>query len=276
MSKPTRMPKPTRTTRRGFVVPAIACAALVAGLSGCADSEAPAASDGKKSPAAEKKAFDGQQPDQIADKAVASTKKAGSVRITAEASDGTRKSTADFAVDTKGNCQGTNTTQDAKAEMLRVDGSTFIKGNEQYWAAAVKQQGGGAKEQKATAAYKDKWVKLPPAEAKALQGGCDKDAVIALLDRDKTERQGMTRGQDTQVDGKQAAVLQKKSAQGGSITMYVAAEGEPYILKVEEKGGKVPATTTFSDYDKPVEAKAPPAGEIVDPQKEKGAAAASS
>ncbi|GHD04483.1 lipoprotein [Streptomyces finlayi] len=259
-----------------FVVSAVACAALATGVSGCGKADAPGSSGSPDKKAAEKKTFDGQSPDQIADKSVTATKKADSVRIRTEAAAEGRSATSDYVVDTKGNCAGTNTQQDAEAEMRRVDSVTYLKGNQQYWEALLKQQGAGAKGEKAASAFKDKWVKLPPADAKAAQAGCDKDAVIALFDRDKSERKGMTRAKDTQVDGKNSAVLQKRTAGGETITMYVAAEGEPYILKVEQKGGKAPITTTFSDYGKPVDAKAPPAGEVVDPQKQqKGGAAAS-
>ncbi|MCX5205184.1 hypothetical protein OG897_27470 [Streptomyces sp. NBC_00237] len=252
-----------------LVVSAVACAALIVGVSGCADADAPG------SAGSDKKTFDGQSPDQIADASVTATKKADSVRIRTEATANGRSAASDYVVDTQGNCQGTNTQQDAKAELRRVDSVTYLKGNQQYWEALLKQQGSGAKGKKAAATFQDKWVKLPPAEAKATQAGCDKDAVIALLDRDKSERKGMTRAKDTELDGKDSAVLQKKTAQGETITMYVAAEGEPYVLKVEQKGGKAPMTTTFSDYGKPVDAKAPPAGEVVDPQKQQGGTAAS-
>ncbi|MFJ2744958.1 hypothetical protein ACIO3O_35475 [Streptomyces sp. NPDC087440] len=258
-----------------FVVSAVACAALAMGVSGCGEADAPGSS-GSPDKKAEKKTFDGKSPDQIADASVAATKKAPSVRIKTEAAANGQSATSDYVVDTQGNCAGTNTQQDAKAEMRRVGSVTYLKANQQYWEALLKQQGSGAKGEKAAATFKDKWVKLPPADAKATQAGCDKDAVIALFDRDKSERKGMTRAKDTQVDGKNSAVLQKKTAQGETTTMYVAAEGEPYILKVEQKGGKAPITTTFSDYGKPVDAKAPPAGEVVDPQKQqKGGAAAS-
>ncbi|GHH55852.1 hypothetical protein [Streptomyces candidus] len=189
------------------------------------------------------------------------------MRLSSETAAGAQTSTADYALDTKGSCRGTNTLQDAKAEMRRIGPDTYIKGNAAYWTATLKQQGGGAKAQKQVAAFKDKWVKLPAAEAKAAQTGCDKDALLAAMDNDKSERQGMTRGKDTQIQGKNTAVLQKKTAKGETLTLYVATEGDPYILKLDEKGTKGTTTTSFSDYNNPVDVTAPPAGEVVDAAK---------
>jgi hypothetical protein len=250
-----------------MLVSAVACAALAGGVTGCSDASSD--TDGRKAPAKEgqgqeEQAFEGQSADEIADKAIAATKKAQSLRLSTESAAGAQTSTADYALDTKGSCQGRNTLQDATAEMRRIGPDTYIKGNAAYWTATLKQQGGGAKAQKQAAAFKDKWVKLPPAEAKAAQSQCDKDALLAAMDNDKSERQGMTRGKDAQVQGKSTAVLHKKTAQGETLTLYVAAEGDPYILKLDEKSPKRTTTTSFSDYNKPVDVTAPPAGEVVD------------
>ena len=76
----------------------------------------------------------------------------------------------------------------------------------------------------------------------------------------------MTRGPDAEVDGRPAATLVKKKAGGKSTTLFVAKEGEPYLLKVVKTGGDEPGTIVFSEYNKPVKAVAPPADEIVDLQ----------
>lgn len=256
----------TKTSKLKFLVSATACAALAVGATACSGQSSDTGDT--KSGTEKEQAFSGASPDQIAEKAVVATKKAQSLRLATETNAGGKSVSADYLLDTKGSCQGTNTMQDAKAEMLRVGPDTFIKGNQAYWEAAAKRQGGDAKAQKSAETFKDKWVKLPAAEAKALQAGCDKDAILAALDNDKSERQGMSRGTDTQVQGKNTAVLSKKSAKGGTITVYVAAEGEPYILKVDEKGAEGTSTTSFSDFDKPVNPQAPPAGEVIDAAKQ--------
>ncbi len=95
---------------------------------------------------------------------------------------------------------------------------------------------------------------------------CDKQALLAAMDSDKSERDGMRRGATTEVDGKDALTLTKQQADGEKLTLYVATEGEPYILKAVSEGGKQPGETLFSDYNEKVEVEQPPAGEVVDPK----------
>jgi hypothetical protein len=109
--------------------------------------------------------------------------------------------------------------------------------------------GGGAGAQRQAAAFKDKWVKLPPAETKAAQTKCDKDTFLAAMDNDTSERQGMTRGKDTQIQGKNTAVLHKKTAQGETLTLYVAAEGtraSSSSVRRAPRGPPPPSATTTS------------------------------
>ncbi|MFG2622972.1 hypothetical protein ACGFXC_35710 [Streptomyces sp. NPDC048507] len=260
------MLKTARTLNRGILLPAVACAALAIGATSCSGAK-DSATDGKNRESGKEQAFAGSSPDEIADKAVAATKKAQSLRLTSETNADGKSASADYLVDTKGSCQGTNTVQDAKAEMRRIGPDTFIKGNQSYWEAAAKQQGGEAKAQQSVEAFKDKWVKLPASGAKAAQAGCDKDAILAALDNDKSERQGMARGADAQVNGQNTATLTKTTAEGETLTVHVATEGEPYILKIDGKGAKGNSTTSFADFNKPVEPQAPPADEVVDAAK---------
>ncbi|WP_329623042.1 hypothetical protein OG357_23600 [Streptomyces sp. NBC_01255] len=69
------------------------------------------------------------------------------------------------------------------------------------------------------------------------------------------------KGEPTTVDGRKALKLVRPGNES-ETTVYVATEGPPYILKIVTKGGDVPGTTTY-DYDRPVEAKAPPAEDVV-------------
>ncbi|MEU0033341.1 hypothetical protein [Streptomyces sp. NPDC006333] len=92
----------------------------------------------------------------------------------------------------------------------------------------------------------DKWVKMPAGDDQ-LSGLCDKQGLLAALDEDKSERKGMSKDGTTPVDGTPAVKLTKKAG-GKTLTMYVASEGKPYILKVTTTGGSAPESTTFSDY----------------------------
>ncbi|MEU6274703.1 hypothetical protein ABZ871_20160 [Streptomyces populi] len=53
-------------------------------------------------------------------------------------------------------------------------------------------------------------------------------------------------------------------AKDGTYTLYVAAEGKPYLLKVDYKGPDFHTTTTFSAFDEPLEVKPPAEDEVLD------------
>ncbi|MEU8795337.1 hypothetical protein [Streptomyces sp. NPDC048643] len=94
-----------------------------------------------------------------------------------------------------------------------------------------------------------KWVKMPAGDDQ-LTGLCDKQGLLEALDEDKSERKGMSKGGSASVDGTSAVKLTKES-DGKTLTMYVASEGKPYILRVTTTGGSAPESTTFSDYNEP-------------------------
>ncbi|MEU6061595.1 hypothetical protein [Streptomyces sp. NPDC047097] len=236
--------------RNAVLTAALVCVG-VTGLAGCGDK-------GSDEP------FAGQSADDIAAKAVKATRDANSVRIagTAKPQGAPQSITTDFQVDEKDNCTGTMSMQQAKADVRQIDQTVFIKGNEKFWQTALQGQPGT---DKVIGKLQDKWVKSQPGD-NSTQGMCDKQSVIAAMDSDKSARKGMKRGETTKVDGKEALVLTKEKSGGEKLTMYVATEGEPYILKSVTEGGKQPGEATFSDYNAKVQVEQPPAGEVVDPK----------
>ncbi|ALO97581.1 hypothetical protein SHL15_6549 [Streptomyces hygroscopicus subsp. limoneus] len=54
---------------------------------------------------------------------------------------------------------------------------------------------------------------------------------------------------------------------GETVTMYVATEGKPYVLRLDQSGGENPGTVVFSDYERPVEAAPPPTEQVIDAAK---------
>ncbi|MGW8064083.1 hypothetical protein ACVV2G_17870 [Streptomyces ziwulingensis] len=210
----------------------------------------------------ESKPFDGQSADDIAAKAVEATQQAKSVHVKGDTSleDGNTV-TIDVSVDQEKNCQGTIGAADSRADVRHTDATFFLRGDEQYWQNALKQQPDAA--QKMAPKLQDKWVKMPANDA-ATAGVCDKQGFIAAMDEDKSERQGMKRGGTTEVNGEEALELTKEKSSGETLVLYVATEGEPYILKSTTEGGKNSGSVTFSDYNEPVSPEQPPADQTVD------------
>ncbi|EDY46901.1 hypothetical protein [Streptomyces sp. SPB074] len=207
-------------------------------------------------------AFKGQKADDIAAKAVAATDKAPSVHLKGTSHlKGGNVVKVDIRVDDKGHCTGTMSGDGAEAELLRDGGDILIKGDEKFWTNSAKASGGSG-DQGAQLADKlaGKWVKAPADSADASL--CDKKAFLASMDQDKSERRGLERGDTGEVAGKDALALKKKG--GKNLTMHVATEGEPYLLRTETKGSQ-PNDMTFSEYGKKVEVHQPADDEIVDP-----------
>ncbi|MER5771897.1 hypothetical protein [Streptomyces sp. NPDC001985] len=208
--------------------------------------------------------FEGKSADKIAADAVQATRDAASVRMagSAKQQDGSTVQ-VDFRVDERDNCTGTLSRQGAKADIIQTGQTAYVKGDETFWKNTLKGQPGA---EKAMSKLRGKWVKSPASEA-GLQGMCDKQAFLAAMDGDKSERKGMKKGGTTSVGGKDALTLEKKQPGGEKLTLSVATEGEPHILKSVSEGGKAPGEMVFSDYGKKVDASEPPSDEVVDPEK---------
>ncbi|WP_309485439.1 hypothetical protein [Streptomyces sp. WELS2] len=224
------------------------CALTAVGIAGCSD-------DGSS-----KQPFEGQSADRVAAKAVTATRNAASLRMAGKMSAQGQPLTVDFHVDTQKNCKGRMTMESGSADIIHTGRTTYVKGDEKFWAGAAQDSAGG---QKQARALSGRWVKVPVGDSRTT-GLCDKQGFLADLDSDKSERKGMTKGDVTTVDGRKAIPLRKKKGSGETITMYVATEGKPYILKLDQSGGRTPGTVVFSDYEKPVKATPPPAGKVID------------
>ncbi|MFH9268378.1 hypothetical protein ACH4KN_29600 [Streptomyces sp. NPDC017546] len=208
-------------------------------------------------------AFGGKSADTIAADAVKATRDAKSVRIEGNArQQGGGEIGLDFHVDNQDRCKGTMTGQGAKADVLQIGQQVYVRGDEKFWQNSLQGKPGtdGAVEQ-----LQGKWVKSEPGQS-GTEGMCDKQAFLASLDSDKSERKGLKKGDTTEIDGQSVLALEKKQSGGEKITMYVATEGEPFILKAVTEGGDAPGEVVLSDYNKKVEAQAPADADLVDPK----------
>ncbi|WP_254404849.1 hypothetical protein [Streptomyces sp. AC627_RSS907] len=206
--------------------------------------------------------FEGQSADDIAAKAVEATQRAKSVHLKGDTrlKDGSTV-TIDVSVDQEKNCQGTIGAGGAEADVRHTDATLYLRGDEQYWLNALKRQPDTAR--KMVPKLQGKWVRMPANDA-TTAGVCDKQGFIAAMDEDKSDRRGMKRGSTSEVDGKEALKLTKKTSAGQTLALYVATEGEPYILRTTTEGGENPGSVTFGEYDEPVRPEQPPAGQTVD------------
>ncbi|MEV8424345.1 hypothetical protein [Streptomyces niveus] len=287
--------------KRKFLMPALVSALTVAGAASCAtggadhvaagtaEKEAPAAAKQATAPATEAAPADpfaGLTAARIAGEAVTATKGAPSLRLTAEGTDDGRRVKVDFSLDRSGTCTGGLRRDDSEAEFAVVKGVTYVKGDDEFWRSissgandvnAANDESGridpsGRNDQNADTAVADelvqllkgKWLKIPAgagASARALGGACDLDAM--LDGAHVADAKGATRGAAAEVEGRKAATLVKRETDG-TRTTYVAAEGEPYLLKAVSEGGQAPGTVLLTDFGVPVKVAVPPGAETVD------------
>ncbi|MFE3114575.1 hypothetical protein [Streptomyces niveus] len=287
--------------KRKFLMPALVSALTVAGTASCATGGADHVAAGtaeKEAPAAAKRAtapadpFAGLTAARIAGEAVTATKGAPSLRLTAEGTDDGRRVKVDFSLDRSGTCTGGLRRDDSEAEFAVVKGVTYVKGDDEFWRSissgandvnaandenAENDESGpieqsGRTDQNADTAVADelvqllkgKWLKIPAGagvSARALGGACDLDAMLDGVH--VADAKGATRGAAAEVEGRKAATLVKRETDG-TRTTYVAAEGEPYLLKAVSEGGQAPGTVLLTDFGVPVKVAVPPAAETLD------------
>ncbi|MBD0706939.1 MULTISPECIES: hypothetical protein [unclassified Streptomyces] len=208
--------------------------------------------------------FAGLTAGQIADRAIAATRSATSLRMAGRVVTGGQPLDIDFAIDGRGQCDGTMRIKGGLAELRRTDGATYLKGDEGFWHASMASQGMSPAQIAATVELvKGRWLKITPGQAGSgdLGGVCD---LSALLGGGTAQRRALTRGPDTEVGGVPAATLVARGQGGTTTTLSVALEGRPYLLRMTKTGGGSPGTLVFSAYGKPVHVAVPPASQTVD------------
>ncbi|MGW1592948.1 hypothetical protein [Streptomyces sp. NPDC002343] len=225
---------------------------------------ASASASAKPSPG---KAFEGLTGDQISEKARVAMTKLKSFKVKGDMTIDGADMSFDFAVAAKGDCQGTFTRAGGSAEIRKAGGVMYMKGDEKFWQQSGKEDGSSPDETNAfTQLVKGRWFKLG-ADAKADEEFPFCDAGV-MFEKDEDEPR-LARGPETEVGGTRALTLTGKDG-AERQTLLVAAEGEPYALKMTTEGGKEPGSLEYSAFNKPVTVAAPPAGEVIDANELKG------
>ncbi|GHB60608.1 lipoprotein [Streptomyces viridiviolaceus] len=248
-------------------------AAAATGLTGClpgqgrADAE-PGTSGQQPSTSAskaeeKKEPFAGLTGGEIVERAVEATAGAASLRITGDVPDDRGGGTVrvDLAMDRKGECAGTvSAGGEGEAQLIRTGDTLYLKYDEAFLRAQSEGES-AAETDAAVAMLAGRWTKMSVTgqDAQDIAGFCDLDTVLGGAQDVDSDA---TRGRTTTVDGASAIVLSERDG-ADRQTLYVAAEGTPYLLRVDSTSATDPGSLTFSDYDVPVPAREPD-GEIVD------------
>ncbi|MEU8522113.1 hypothetical protein [Streptomyces sp. NBC_01216] len=248
------MPATPRRRTRHAALAATLCASTALGVTACGPFSGGTRAEGP---------FGSLTGPQIANKAIAATKTADSLSldVATKTADGPLK--AHLTLDTEGRCAGTLTFgTTGTVELIKPDAKdAYLRFDE----ALLREQAEGedaAVQEAVVKQLRGRWMKTPVTDPEAADSLelCD---LKALLGQFETGVNLAVKGGETTVGGKKALML-TQALDEEKTTLYVATEGTPYLLKVVTAGGDEPGTVTFADYGEPVDAKAPPAEDVLD------------
>lgn len=261
--------------QRNVLTAALICATAAAVLTGCGGDKDNKADDRPGTPAAPPTTtaapaattsapvappaavFDGLTAQQISDKATTAMKGLTSVIVDFDGSDGGQKIRMKAAMTNARKCVSHIVLAGGNLELIGVAKDTYAKGDKAFWNAQAGSSGPAV-----DALLKGRWLKMPAGSSQDedFKSFCDLDT---FMDGFTSSSSGtLTKGAPTVVDGQQTVPISGPD-DGGTTTVFVATQGEPYVLKALHTG-KDAGSATFSDFNEPVNAVAPPAGQTVD------------
>ncbi|MEG3627160.1 hypothetical protein [Streptomyces poriticola] len=207
--------------------------------------------------------FAGLTGGEIADRAVEATTGASSLRMKGDVPDDETGGTIgmDLALNRRGDCAGTLIMEgEGRADLIKTGDTLYLKYDERFLRA--QSEGEPAAETDAVVdLLAGKWTRMSATgrDAEEMAGFCDLDSVLGEV---RGAGSDAGRGETTTVGGVPAIVLHERDGRD-RYTLYVATEGEPYLLRVDSTSAADPGSVTFEAYDEPVPARRP-AGEILD------------
>ncbi|MFW6722296.1 hypothetical protein ACHZ98_19460 [Streptomyces sp. MAR4 CNY-716] len=194
----------------------------------------------------------GKSAEEIQDETVDAMRSAKSMTLDFKQT-GTQQIAANMSLTKGGECTGSIGLDGANAEVLRVDGMTYMKPDTKFW-----EQNAGSPEQAQliAATVGDRWVEAGGGQDD-FASFCDLDTLLKGLDEDKGDKNDNTeKGDEGEVRGTPTITLVTKD-DGETTTVHIATEGEPYILKMEIEGGDEPGSAEFTEFNEKVEVTAP-------------------
>ncbi|WP_326768910.1 hypothetical protein OG978_34115 [Streptomyces sp. NBC_01591] len=171
--------------------------------------------------------------------------------------------TLELTLDRDGNCNGSVDLghSQGSVRIVKRGDDVWVKPDANFWKNQV--PGGGS----AFAAILGGRYMKGSADDPRLRGlanGCDLDTFQKLVsDNANNDRGTLNKGHKTTLDGAPVVPL-TRMRDGQTLTMYVAATGKPYPLRITAQGGGTDAVVGFSAFDKPVPTTTPPPDQTYD------------
>lgn len=258
-----------------LVPTAVVCALLALGATACNDDKsgsdtaaaAPAVSAAPSKSPVPTLAVDTLTGKEIEAKAKAAMTALTSLHVKGQIASKDGKISLDLAADKQGNCTGSvGVGGTGKAEILHTGEKTWMKPDAEFWKAIGTKEGGSAKEvAAATELFKGRYLLIPADDTES--GASDFAAMCGLIEAltsDDSADSKVEKGAAGTTNGFKTFSLTATDADGEKSTLYVATEGKPYLVRMEQTEGSEPGEMNFSDFDKPLTVTAPPADEVID------------
>ena len=201
--------------------------------------------------------FSDESADDIAKAAKSAMRDLDAVRVSGEITSSGQTITIDLQADSDGNCTGTIGTGDGEAELLGVDGTTWMRPDEAFW-----QSFAGSSADQIIAAVGDKWVVIPE-DSDSFNQFCDVNDLLDQMLKDDDKSTYSKAGTDS-VDGDDVVKIDNKDPENGDSTGYVLVDDPHYLVKIEKTDGEDTGTVTFSEFDADFDVEAPAESDQVD------------
>ncbi len=197
--------------------------------------------------------FASKAPKDIVTTVVAQMKALKSVKLSGSITSGGQSLAIDLAADTAGTCSGTLGIDGGTAQLLAVGGASYLKGDAAFWHGAA-----GSSGDQVLALLGSKWAKMPTSSD--FSQICN---LTKLFSKIGDVKGSLSKGATTTINGAKALEIISTDKDGTSH-VFVALDGKHYILRATESAGSEPGTLTLSQFDVPVDAKAPASTDAVD------------
>ncbi|WP_052390209.1 hypothetical protein [Streptomyces sp. NRRL B-24484] len=254
------------------VAASVLCALLATGATACnGDKNGPAAAPAPAKPSASPVptlAVDTLTADQISDRAHAAMAALASVKVDGELTMDGGKLAVHLTSDKQGNCSGTVASPEIGQFELRHSGTkTWLKADETTWKKAVAKEPGATAQDAAIAAelFKGRFITGGDSRAELAEAAMMCNLIKGLFADDSDKgKEKIAKGGAGTTNGVKTFGLTVTTEDGETVTLHIATEGKPYLVRMEQLQGKEPAAFDFSEFDKPFTVQEPPADQVVD------------
>ncbi|MFF2409699.1 hypothetical protein [Streptomyces sp. NPDC058092] len=202
---------------------------------------------------------------QIADRSRDALLSARSLHLSARGTlgRGSPSTTLDLTLDRDGNCTGSVDLgrSQGSVRIVKRGNDIWVKPDADFWKNQV-PNGGAA----FAAILNGRYMKGSATDPRLrdVTDGCDLDTFQKLVrDHADNDRGTLNKGRKTTLDGAPVVPV-TRLRDGRTQTLYVAATGKPYPLRITVRGGGANAVVGLSAFDKPVPTATPPPDQTYD------------